>query len=475
MANPNSSTLFTGILIGSSATLLLTWVYTRFAERKNETPSSFNEPQQKPQRRRQQQHQVLPPSIRDEQLSRSTLYFGQENMQKLSKHSRVCVVGLGGVGSHAAVALARAGLGPYLRLIDFDQVTLSSLNRHACATLQDVGIPKVTCVPADRLLELPDGEHWDMIIDAIDDVPTKAELIQYCLKHKIPVVSCMSAGGKADVTRLHISDLQSAAKDPLATKLRQTLKRLMKNETGDNDDGDDAPSSSSYLEDMDRLSILYSSEKTVTKLAALTPEQQAAPHTFGAMDHMRVRVVPVLGTMPAIMGLSLAAVCMTRLGQKPLQPVPGERIGRSVRHRMLQHLKMREEKIQKHVLAKAGLETLPTANIDDSDGNGDDAEESDDNHGCMVDGTWIGRVQVDMDDIDFLFEIWRNRCAVTGARLGTTLALVRWNMDKPSTCDNIVLMSAKAMKLFDKPNGKSDIPEAVQRSIEERLETCRCA
>ena len=151
-------------------------------------------------------------------------------MLQLSKNSRVCVVGVGGVGSHAAVALARAGLGPLLRLVDFDQVTLSSLNRHACATLADVGIPKVTCVQqhirkicphdeylhvdarvelfdaasADRLLALPDNQQWDIIVDAIDDVPTKAQLIQYCLQHKIPVVSCMGAGGKADVTRLHV-------------------------------------------------------------------------------------------------------------------------------------------------------------------------------------------------------------------------------------------------------------------------------
>jgi tRNA A37 threonylcarbamoyladenosine dehydratase len=284
-----ASSIVTGILLGSSATLIVSWVYNRLSkkeeeeeeEEKNEAFTDDTKRQQ--QQREQKQHQILPLSLREEQLSRSSLYFGDENMSRLSQNTRVCIVGVGGVGSHAAVSLARAGLGPLIRLVDFDQVTLSSLNRHACATLQDVGTPKVTCVQeyirkiipndeyltvdarvelfnaesAHHLLALPNQHTWDMVIDAIDDIPTKAELIQYCLQHQIPVVSCMSAGGKADVTRLHISDLQSAAKDPLATKLRQTLKRII-SKTNSNDE--ETGISSSYLEDMEQLSIVYSSE-----------------------------------------------------------------------------------------------------------------------------------------------------------------------------------------------------------------------
>lgn len=403
-------------------------------------------------------------------------------MSKLSQSSRVCVVGVGGVGSHTAVALARAGMGPLLRLIDFDQVTLSSLNRHACATLEDVGISKVECVrsyiqricphseylqvearaelmsaeTAARLLDLPENQTWDLVVDAIDDVPTKAALVFFCVQHRIPVVSCMGAGGKADLTRLHISDLQSAAKDPLATKLRQALKRLLKRNNGDGRNHDDT-----FLQDTEQLAILYSSERTVVPLADLTPEQQAGPHLFGAMDNMRLRVVPVLGTMPAIMGMGLATICLMRLGDKPLQPVPGERVGRSVRHRVLQHLKNREEQLQKHVLGEAGLDRLP-AQDDDGDCGG-----------CLVDGTWVGRVQVDMDDIDYLFELWKNRCAVTGARLGTVLELVRWNTDRPATIDNLVLMSAHALKRFDEPGGKTRMPQAVREVIEKNLAACQ--
>jgi tRNA A37 threonylcarbamoyladenosine dehydratase len=495
-----ASSIVTGILLGSSATLIVSWVYNKLSKKKNAARTDDTKPHQQ---REQKQHQILPLSLREEQLSRSSLYFGDENMSRLSQNTRVCIVGVGGVGSHAAVSLARAGLGPLIRLVDFDQVTLSSLNRHACATLQDVGTPKVTCVQeyirkiipndeyltvdarvelfnaesAHHLLALPNQHTWDMVIDAIDDIPTKAELIQYCLQHQIPVVSCMSAGGKADVTRLHISDLQSAAKDPLATKLRQTLKRII-SKTNSNDE--ETGISSSYLEDMEQLSIVYSSEKTVVKLAELTADQKAAPHTFGAMDYMRVRVVPVLGTMPAIMGLSLAAVTLTRLGNKPLQPVPCERVGRSVRHKMLQHLKIREERIQKKILEQVGLSPQTNATNDIIEDDEKELLESEldatndtDNQGRMVDGIWIGRVQVDMDDVEYLMEVWRNRCAVTGARLGAVLALARWNMDQPSTTNNLVLMSSPALKRFDQPNGKSQIPVAVQRMIEERLAACR--
>ena len=234
----------------------------------------------------------------------------------------------------------------YLRLIDFDQVTLSSLNRHACATLEDVGIPKVIAlkrflhkVCPDRnfldidalprmytgtekdgdMMDFPAGKvsglqldkaNWDFIIDAIDDVPTKAKLLAHCIRNNIRVVSCMGAGGKSDVTRIHISDLRTACQDPLATKLRQTLKKSLKN--------DSSIKNESYMEDMDKVAVIYSSEKTVVKLVDFTPEQkEEGIHKFGAVDNMRIRVLPVLGTMPAIMGQSMAAMVLCELGGKP--------------------------------------------------------------------------------------------------------------------------------------------------------------
>jgi tRNA A37 threonylcarbamoyladenosine dehydratase len=411
----------------------------------------------------------LPDDIRDEQLSRHSLYFGEDGMEKL-KRARVCVVGAGGVGSHAAVMLARSGLG-FLRCIDFDQVTVSSLNRHACAVLDDVGIPKVTCLASYCRKICPDERHlrietfaemytaetgerllaqeqqWDMVLDCIDDTSTKAALLAYCLQQNIRVVSCMGAGGKADFTRLHLSDLRSAAKDPLASSLRQVLRKVMPPDSSD-----------AYLDDRDRLAVLYSSEGTVKKLADFTEQQKRdGVHQYGAVDGMRIRVVPVLGTMPAIMGQAVAAACLTEICGQPLQPVPGERVGRNVRNKMFQHLKGREQLLAKRVLQDSKTDASEIA------GNG-----------CVVDGAWIGPLQVDSDDVEFLLEMWRNRCATTQVRQGTVLKLIRWDLSKPSTTDNLILMSVHQVEKFDRDpfQFKASLDDALRRRIEERLASC---
>lgn len=165
-----------------------------------------------------------PDEIKDELHSRVRTFFGEEGFQKL-QNSFIIVVGLGGVGSHCANMLVRSGVGR-VRLIDFDQVTLSSLNRHGVCSMSDVGISKAEAtrrklkeiVPwcqceaitemfrieeADRLLQ----GHPSMVIDCIDDVSTKAELIAYCLQNKLPIITSMGAGGKSDPTKLRISAL----------------------------------------------------------------------------------------------------------------------------------------------------------------------------------------------------------------------------------------------------------------------------
>lgn len=353
----------------------------------------------------------IPADLRQEQVSRHTLYFGEQGMKAL-REARICLVGAGGVGSHAACALARSGLG-CLRMVDFDQVSLSSLNRHACAGLGDVGRPKVTVLteflqrvcPDPNYLQLDpinemytvdtgarilDDRKWSMVVDAIDDIPTKAQLIADCWKRKIRVVSCMGAGGKSDVTRLHVSDLRGAAKDPLATKLRQYLKKLL-------------PEDTSYLDDMARLSIVFSSEKTVVGLADFTDEQKdQGVHQFGAVDGMRIRIIPVLATMPAIMGQALAAVALTEIGGKPFQPVTGERVGRNARNKLLQKLRSRENKLAKQYKAK-----IPDLDNIASEG------------GRLIekDNVWIGPVLVDDEDVEYMMEVWRNRCAVTQCTL----------------------------------------------------------
>ena len=413
---------------------------------------------------------IMTNEMREEQLSRNILYFQEKGSMTSIINAKVCVVGLGGVGSHAAHMLARAGVG-MLRMIDFDQVTLSSLNRHAVATLEDVGVPKVeamrrflrrVCSDEEKLIldcrsdmyteqtedELLGDTKFDFVVDAIDDIKTKAALLTYCVKTNTKVISCMGAGGKSDPTRTHIGDLRSASRDPLAAKLKWFLKKK------------------NVDLDSELISIIYSSEKTVVPLAGLTEEQKAgAPNEFGAVDDMRVRVLPVLGTMPAIMGQAQAAFVLCEIGQKPFSPIAGERIGKNVRHRKLQHLKNREKLIRTRAEKSLSEEN---GNLNSTNSDVNEIE-----HCRMIGNTWVGPVQIDSDDVEYLLgEVWRNRCAATGARLGAVMELVRWDLTKPSNCQNIVLLSAKAIKKFDE-EGKDCFSTDIIRSIEKRLASCK--
>jgi len=158
----------------------------------------------------------------------------------------VVIVGVGGVGSHAALALLRSGVS-HIRLIDFDQVSLSSLNRHACATLADVGRSKVAVCqekfagiapwaliePYNELFRAPEGKRLlasprkpDFIIDAIDNIDTKVDLLAYAYNNNIRIITASGAGAKSDPSRIQIADLSATSEDPLARAVRRRLKLL---------------------------------------------------------------------------------------------------------------------------------------------------------------------------------------------------------------------------------------------------------
>lgn len=173
-------------------------------------------------------------------LARTALYFGEPGMAKLAA-STVAVFGLGGVGSHAACALARNGIGA-LRLIDFDAVTASSLNRHAVATPLDIGRSKVD-VLGDALLRIHPTIRIDrrreffaadtsatlldpklaFVIDAIDSVGPKVELLSACVALQLPVISCLGAAGRIRGEAVQLADLFDSHTCPLARMVRKRL------------------------------------------------------------------------------------------------------------------------------------------------------------------------------------------------------------------------------------------------------------
>ncbi|KAB2057615.1 hypothetical protein ES319_A11G180100v1 [Gossypium barbadense] len=185
---------------------------------------------------------LLADEIVSEQLTRNIQFFGLDSQQKVTS-SYVVVIGLGGVGSHAASMLLRSGVGKLL-LVDFDQVSLSSLNRHAVATRADVGIPKAEClkkhfssifpecqVDAKVLLydvsseeEILSGNP-DFVLDCIDNIDTKVALLAACVRKGLKVLSATGAGARADPTRIRVADLRESTNDPLSRSVRHRLRK----------------------------------------------------------------------------------------------------------------------------------------------------------------------------------------------------------------------------------------------------------
>lgn len=341
-----------------------------------------------------------------EQLARNRVFLTDEGLSKL-RNAFVIIVGCGGVGSHAAAALARSGCGK-IRLIDFDQVTLSSLNRHAVATLADVGTPKVACLQRrleqivpwtqfDTRNQLYDEstsktqlEPWQendqapsFVIDAIDNIDSKVALLAYCHANNLPVISSMGAGCKSDPTRVFIGDISNSTDDPLSRSTRRRL-RLQGVKSG--------------------IPVVYSSEKTAPGKAQLLPlpeEQFAAGSVdeLGVLPSFRARILPVLGTMPAVFGLCVANHVMLSLTSYPGH---GEYIASKGREKMYEGILAQLQGLEER-LARATFEPTPGAKFD--------------SQGL--------RIPVNSDDVGYLVdEVYRGRSVISG--LTARLALVRW-------------------------------------------------
>lgn len=167
--------------------------------------------------------------------------YGQQGLRNLHA-ANVCVIGIGGVGSWAAEALARSGVGR-ISLIDLDDICISNTNRQLPALEGQFGRMKVAAV-AERMLAInPDialrliedfvaednfadylSGH-DYVIDCIDSVKTKAALIAFCSRNKIKIITVGGAGGQIDPTQIKVDDLSKTIQDPLAAKVRNILRR----------------------------------------------------------------------------------------------------------------------------------------------------------------------------------------------------------------------------------------------------------
>ncbi|XP_048130371.1 tRNA threonylcarbamoyladenosine dehydratase isoform X2 [Rhodamnia argentea] len=264
---------------------------------------------------------LLKDEIVSEQLTRNIQFFGLESLQKVTK-SYVVVIGLGGVGSHAASMLLRSGVGKLL-LVDFDQVSLSSLNRHAVATRADVGTPKAHCLKKHFSSVFPESSieakvllydasteeeilsgNPDFVLDCIDNIDTKVALLAACVRRGVKVLSATGAGARADPTRIRVADLKESTNDPLSRAVRHRLRKDYGIEGG--------------------IPVVFSLEKPKVKLLPFRGPngEEENPSDYQIVPGFRVRIVPVLGTIPAIFGQIMASYVVTQLARFQVQMEP---------------------------------------------------------------------------------------------------------------------------------------------------------
>ncbi|KAM1017765.1 hypothetical protein ACFX13_048028 [Malus domestica] len=355
---------------------------------------------------------LLSDEIVSEQLTRNIQFFGLEPQQKVTS-SYVVVIGLGGVGSHAASMLLRSGVGRLL-LVDFDQVSVSSLNRHAVATRADVGIPKAQCLKEHFLSIFPEchidakvllynesseeeilAGHPDFVLDCIDNIDTKVALLAACVRRGLNVLSATGAGARADPTRIRVADLRQSTNDPLSRSVRHRLRRDYGIEGG--------------------VTVVFSLEKPKAKLLPFKGPsgEEENPSDYQILPGFRVRIIPVLGTIPAIFGQVMASFVLTQLAGLQVQTEPIVNLD-------IDHYRMLHQRLIEH-------------------------EES-------LYGTAL-HVQVDVEEVMYIAkELWHGRSAREPFakdvgrgmwRSVNELMLVRWDREKPASVSNLILLKFK--------------------------------
>lgn len=223
-----------------------------------------------------------------ETFIRTELLLGMEGVETL-KQSKVAIFGVGGVGGYVAEALARSGVGAFV-LVDRDVVSISNINRQITATTKTIGMPKTQAMK-ERILEinpqaqieirdcffLPENaeefefKEYSYVVDAVDTVTAKIELVMQAKQAGVPVISSMGAGNKLDPTRFEVADIYKTSVCPLARVMRRELKKR----------------------GVESLKVVYSKEEAMTPKQILSDESK--------------RVIPgSVAFVPSVAGLIIA-------------------------------------------------------------------------------------------------------------------------------------------------------------------------
>lgn len=244
-----------------------------------------------------------------DQLIRTRMLIGDEPLSRLAK-ARVAVFGVGGVGGFCVEALARAGVGT-LHLYDDDTVSESNLNRQIVALHSTLGQPKgevmarrvldinPACqVKAVRMFYLPDNAdtvdltQYDYVVDCIDTVAAKLELVVRCTALNVPIISAMGSGNKLDPTAFVVTDLSKTQGCPLARVMRKELRKR----------------------GIQHLKVVYSTEEPRTPIRPMETEAPAGGDTRPGSTARR-DTPGSISFVPAAAGLVVASAVVRDLGQ----------------------------------------------------------------------------------------------------------------------------------------------------------------
>lgn len=229
-----------------------------------------------------------------EQFSRTTILFGPKAMERLA-NARVAVFGVGGVGGYTVEALVRSGVGA-IDIIDSDTVALSNLNRQIIATMDTVGEYKVdvmqkrihqinpNCkVTAHRCFYLPENKdlfdfsQYDYVVDAVDTVTAKIQLVMEAREANVPIISSMGAGNKLNPTEFQVADIYKTSVCPLAKVMRRELKKR----------------------GVESLKVVYSKEEAVKPAVTLEEIGESLPEGKKSISGSNAFVPSVVGLIIA--------------------------------------------------------------------------------------------------------------------------------------------------------------------------------
>ena len=312
------------------------------------------------------------------------------------ENSYVMVLGVGGVGSHVVNMLARSGV-KRIKIVDFDRVSLSSLNRHSCAVRKDVGSSKVQClkkfindvlphilietietyVTVENASGLLDPK-LDYVVDCIDNLEAKVKLVRVCREKGLRLICSGGAGMKCDPTKLQIRDIADCKYDNLVMRLRRELvKHGIKS----------------------GVKVAFSYQQAEKELLPLEKHQEQAPDSYRVFDNYRLRIIPVLGTMPAILGMTIASYVLCDLAGEPYQPHDTDYIKSSAINKLYNEL-LTEERRR---------------------------------------GTDLKNLAIDMEEVSILAKAVFKWQSVLSLRKESNQRLSRWDVSKPVAIDNLAL------------------------------------